>query len=385
MVGRPYRYGQVSAWFEVKSLFSVLKTGWFHKTVRGLLAVVLLGVAAAGSAQTVSNVAYKLNEKELTVTYSLDAPAAIRLRVVSHIGGQIYVTDPIQNLSGDVGPNVQPGETKSIQAFDMPEIRGLDTTEFHFIVEVDDGSVNIYLNDIVLKMLPVEGGTYMMGHGKNDGTRYHCESAEPAHRVTVSDFYLGQFEVTQKLWNAVMDANPSKWQDNDSLPVESVSWNDVQVFVARLSQVTGYRFRLPTEAEWEYAARGGKKSKGYAYPGTTLGLADYAWLGSNSGNRTHPVGRKLPNELGFYDMGGNVWEWCSDWAAPYTPDEQHNPQGPTTGENKIARGGCMISPSWGCAVSDRCWYLPDHGYGFYGFRLALDSVEREQDDGDDVY
>ena len=347
----------------------------------------LLGLCTMTSAtvvgQTVTDVSFSLKDKELTVTYNLDAPAAIRLRVVSHIGDQVYVSDPIQNLSGDVGPNISAGEGKRIMAFDMPEIRGLDTTEFHFIVEVDDGSVNIYINDMVVKMLPVEGGAFVMGHNKKDGTYYHCESSEPAHRVTVGDFYLGQFEVTQKLWMQVMEGNPSKWQDNDSLPVESVSWNDAQVFIARLSQMTGYRFRLPTEAEWEYAARGGKKSKGYTYPGTTRNLQDYAWLGVNSGNRSHPVGRKLPNELGLFDMGGNVWEWCSDWASDYTTAEQVNPQGPKSGENKIARGGCMISPAWGCSVSDRCWYLPDHGYGFYGFRLALDSVEREQPEEED--
>ena len=338
-----------------------------------------------GRSQTVSNVAFSLNDKELTVTYSLDAKASIRMRVVSNIGGVVYVSDPIQNLSGDVGPNVAPGDNKRIMAFDMPEIRGLDTTEFNFIVEVDDGSLCVYINSLVLKMLPVEGGTFMMGHGKRDAALYHCESAEPAHKVTVGDFYLGQFEVTQELWNEVMDTNPSKWKDMAHLPVESVSWNDVQVFIARLSQFTGYRFRLPTEAEWEFAARGGKKSKGYTYPGTTRNLDDYAWFGSNSANRTHPVGQKLPNELGLYDMGGNVWEWCNDWASPYTADAQHNPQGPKTGENKIARGGCMISPAWGCAVSDRCWYLPDHGYGFYGFRLALDSIVREQPDDEDLY
>lgn len=335
--------------------------------------------------QNVTNVEYTLNGKELTVKYSLDQQANIRMRVVSQIGGQVYITDPIQNLSGDIGANVSPGEEKRIIAFDMPEIRGLDSGEFHFIVEVDDGSVNIYINDLVLKMLPVEGGTFNMGYGVKDGARYHCESAEPAHKVTVSDFYLGQFEVTQKLWVAVMDDNPSKWQYNDSLPVEQVSWNDVQVFIARLSQMTGYRFRLPTEAEWEYAARGGKKSKGYTYPGTNGDLFNYAWFGANSGNITHPVGQKSPNELGFYDMAGNVWEWCDDWAADYTADEQTNPKGPKNGENKIARGGCMISPTWGCSVSDRCWYLPDHGYGFYGFRLALDSIERATEESDDLY
>lgn len=349
-------------------------------SIRALMTALALMTAFCVKAQEVSDVSFTLKDKELTVTYSLDAPAAIRLRVVSHIGDQIYISDPIQNLSGDVGPKVTAGTEKRILAYDMPEIRGLDTNEFHFIVEVDDGSVNVYVNDYVLKMLPVEGGTFKMGYDGKRGTFYHCESAEPAHKVTVGTFYLAQYEVTQQLWMTVMDSNPSKWQGNDSLPVESVSWNDVQVFIARLSQITGYRFRLPTEAEWEFAARGGNKGKGHLYPGTSKNLEDYAWLGVNSGNHTHPVGQKLPNELGLYDMAGNVWEWCNDWASDYTSAEQYNPQGPKTGENKIARGGCMISPAWGCSVSDRCWYLPDHGYGFYGFRLALDSVERDTDE-----
>lgn len=351
--------------------------------MRRLLTIMLALLPLAAIGQTVSNVAFKVDGKELTVTYDLDQKAGIRMRVVTHIGDQVYITDPIDNLSGDVGKNVEPGEGKRIIAYDMPEIRGLDTNEFHFIVEVDDGSVNIYIGEMILKMLPVEGGTFTMGHNHADAAKYHYESEKPAHEVELGDYYLGKYEVTQKLWVTVMDENPSKWQYNDSLPVEQVSWNDVQVFIARLSQMTGYRFRLPTEAEWEYAARGGKKSKGYTFPGTNANLMDYAWFGSNSGNHTHPVGQKLPNELGFYDMGGNVWEWCSDWATEYSPERQINPKGPKEGDNKVARGGCMISPSWGCTVSDRCWYLPDHGYGYYGFRLALDSIERETPEEED--
>lgn len=347
--------------------------------------IVCIAFCASAFAQNVSNVRFKVVDKELTVTYSLDQQSDIRMRVVSQIGEKVFVSDPIQNLSGDIGRNVSAGDEKKIIAFDMPEIRGLDSSEYYFIVEVDDGSVNIYINDIVLKMLPVEGGTFMMGNNKADAARHHYESERPAHQVTVSDFYLGKYEVTQRLWTTVMGENPSKWQYNDSLPVEQVSWNDVQIFVARLSQMTGYHFRLPTEAEWEYAARGGKKSKGYTYPGTNGDLSSYAWFGFNAGGHTHPVGQKKPNELGFHDMAGNVWEWCSDWASDYTSESQTNPRGPKHGENKIARGGSMNSPTYGCTVSDRCWYLPDHGYGFYGFRLALDSIEREVEEDDDVY
>ena len=201
----------------------------------------------------------------------------------------------------------------------------------------------------------------------------------PVHSVTLSDYYIGETEVTQELWEAVMGSNPSRFK-GPRRPVEQVSWNDAQIFIARLSQITGYRFRLPTEAEWEYAARGGQLSQNHTFPGTDGDLASYCWYGSNSKNVTHPVGQLKPNELGLYDMGGNVWEWCSDWMGEYSAEMQDNPTGPKYGENRILRGGSLNSPSWGCAVSDRCWYLPDYGYGFHGFRLVLDDAEREEAD-----
>lgn len=226
-----------------------------------------------------------------------------------------------------------------------------------------------------LELVWVEGGSFTMGSNSARGVSHNYEASRPEHSVTVDGFFMGRLEVTQGVWKAVMGENPSKFSSNDSLPVEQVLWADAQQFVTLLSQMTGRRFRLPTEAEWEFAARGGVKSNGTIFPGTAKNLNDVGWYCVNSENITHPVGRKLPNELGLYDMAGNVLEWCSDWYGSYTESPQVNPRGPRQGDSRIQRGGCINSPSWGCAVSDRNWYLPDRGYGFCGFRLVLDSIE----------
>ena len=325
--------------------------------------------------QEVSNVSFMLNGRELAIDYRLSAVADIQVRVSVDAGRSF--SDPLENLSGDVGKKVKPGENHII-AYDLREIRGVDSSQLVFKVEVDDGSLDIYLpNSISFKMLPVEGGSFRMGCVRKDAGKHNYDNEFPVHKVTVSSFYIGQHEVTQGLWKAVMDENPSFWTDNDSLPVEQVSWNDVQIFVARLSQMTGKHFRLPTEAEWEFAARGGVHSHSYVFPGTEGAAQDYIWFCVNSEGRTHKVGQKRPNELGLYDMGGNVWEWCSDWMGAYSDEPQTDPLGPRTGENRILRGGSINSPSWGCRVSDRSWYLPDHGYRYYGFRLVMELDDDE--------
>ncbi|MDY5969565.1 MAG: SUMF1/EgtB/PvdO family nonheme iron enzyme [Bacteroidales bacterium] len=343
----------------------------------------------AGMAQKVSNVSFVRQDKKVVVTYSLDAKADIRFQVSTDQGR--HWSRYIQNYSGDAGKDVAPGKEKKIMLYDLPELQAvpfvLDTllgisendTMIRFRVEVDDGSVDIGVGEVTFRMMQVDGGTFMMGDTRPGALKHTYEASKPVHQVTVDTFYMSQFEVTQRLWMAVMDSNPSLSKSNDSLPVEQVSYNDAQVFIARLSQITGYRFRMPTEAEWEYAARGGRKSKGYVFPGCDGNPGAVAWYGMNSNNHTHPVGRLKPNEVGLYDMAGNVWEWCSDWYGPYTEEPQVNPRGPRSGENRILRGGCMNSPSWGCAVSDRSWYLPDHGYGFHGLRLVLDSVADPDD------
>lgn len=314
---------------------------------------------------------------DLTITYNLDKKADIRVRV-SIDGGHTF-SSALDSLKGDVGANVSPGRGKTITAHDLPEIQGIDEWLIVFSVEVDDGSVVIWFDTIPIVMMPVKGGSFFMGAAGQGNVQYGKDRSSPVHEVTLDDYYMGRYEVTQQLWKAVMGENPSRYQDNDSLPVDQVSWSQIQIFIARLSQLTGYAFHLPTEAQWEYAARGGQRSFDHLYPGTTDSLSNFVWYCANSGNRTHPVGRLLPNELGLYDMGGNVAEWCADWAGEYTVAPQQNPRGPKTGENRILRGGSINSPSWTCSVHDRSWYLPDYTYGCYGFRLALDEIQRDID------
>jgi formylglycine-generating enzyme required for sulfatase activity len=218
-----------------------------------------------------------------------------------------------------------------------------------------------------IEMVYVEGGTFMMGcNAERDAD---ClDSQEPEHRVTVSSFNIGKYEVTQAQWKAIMGSNPSKFK-GDSLPVETVSWKDARKFIRRLNAQTGKRYRLPTEAEWEFAACGGVKSNGYKYSGSN-NIDDVAWYMDNSERKTHPVGTKLPNELGIYDMSGNVWEWCSDWFGDYSGDTQTNPKGPLTGSLRVLRGG-----SWGdashCWVAYRSYDTPGNRNGIVGFRVVL--------------
>lgn len=220
--------------------------------------------------------------------------------------------------------------------------------------------------DLVLE--PVDGGTFTMGATSE---QQNPDSDErPAHRVTLGDYYIGRFEVTQALWQHVMGENPSDNKSNSRNPVESVSWDDCQRFISRLNQMTGQRFRLPTEAEWEYAARGGNKSRGYQYSGSN-NIWDVAWYDGNSGNQTHVVGTKQANELGLYDMSGNVWEWCQDWYGSYSSNAQTNPQGPTSGSYRVIRGGGRWRVAGYCRVANRIWFSPGDRLYDLGFRLAL--------------
>lgn len=232
------------------------------------------------------------------------------------------------------------------------------------------------VNGVSFTMKLVEGGTFKMGSNDSD-----AESDEkPVHKVTLSSYYIGETEVTQALWKAVMGSNPSYFK-GDNLPVEQVSWNDCQEFIRKLNQKTGKNFRLPTEAEWEYAARGRKKSRGCKYAGSN-NLRDVAWFGQsdgrtfdngNSGEKTHAVKMKSANELGLYDMSGNVWEWCSDWfnSDYYGKSSSVNPQGPSSGSSRVLRGGSWDRYARRCRVSYRLSSDPDNRLSIFGFRLCL--------------
>ena len=221
---------------------------------------------------------------------------------------------------------------------------------------------------VSIEMVKVEAGSFDMG--ATPEMENSCEREKPVHRVTLTNnYYIGKYEVTQALWKSVMGSWPS-WFKGADLPVESVSWNDCQDFISKLNAMTGKRFRLPTEAEWEYAARGGKKSRGYQYSGSNT-LGDVAWYEGNSGSKTHAVGTKQPNELGIYDMTGNVYEWCHDWYGSYSSSPQTNPIGAVSGPGRVFRGGCWSNSAGDCRSSDRSNFVPYLSGRILGLRLAL--------------
>lgn len=225
------------------------------------------------------------------------------------------------------------------------------------------------VNGVSFKMVKVKGGTFTMGATSEQDDAYDEE--RPTHKVTLTDYSIGQTEVTQELWQAVMGENYSSHTGNLQYPTDCVSWNEAQEFITQLNALTGLSFHLPTEAQWEFAARGGIKSRGYKHSGSNT-LSEVAWYCENSDDYTHPVGLKKANELGIYDMNGNVWEWTQDWYGAYNSSEQTNPTGPATGTSKVHRGGCFNNDERYSRVSGkRHTYDPNFGSTGEGFRLAM--------------
>ena len=230
------------------------------------------------------------------------------------------------------------------------------------------GNQTFTVNGVSFTMIAVKGGTFTMGATSEQGSDAYSDE-RPTHQVTLSDYYIGETEVMQELWKAVMGSNPSYFSGTN-LPVECVSWNDCQTFITKLNQLTGKNFRLPTEAEWEYAARGGQKSRGYKYAGSNA-LSDVAWYLDNSSLKTHPVKQKQANELGLYDMSGNVWEWCQDWYGSYSSNAQTSPTGPSSGAYRVFRGGSWFNSASYCRVAYRGYHSSGFRYYILGFRVVL--------------
>ncbi len=228
-----------------------------------------------------------------------------------------------------------------------------------------ENGIKFTVGGVSFTMVCVAGGTFSMGSSDSEAD----SDEQPVHSVTLSGYLIGETEVTQALWLAVMGSNPSNWKGDD-LPVERVSWDDCREFIGKLNVLTGASFRLPTEAEWEYAARGGNKSVGRKYSGSDT-IGEVAWYDGNSSNKTHAVKSKRPNELGLYDMSGNVWEWCQDWYGGYGSGSQTNPTGPSSGSYRVRRGGSWRSNAWYCRVSDRLDFSPVSRVSLLGLRLAL--------------
>ncbi|MEI8278586.1 MAG: formylglycine-generating enzyme family protein [Bacteroidota bacterium] len=229
------------------------------------------------------------------------------------------------------------------------------------------GELNAQLQSTNIEMVEVQGGTFLMG------SKEPTDDASPVHTVRLNTFHLGKYEVTQGQWRAVMHKNSAHFIHCDNCPVENVSWNEIQEFIKKLNEQTGQHYRLPTEAEWEYAAKGGNKSQHYKYSGSD-DLDAVSWNAMNSNNKPHPVGQKKANELGIYDMTGNVWEWCSDWfdANYYRNTAYENPKGPNSGKAKVLRGGAWGFKAPYCTTSYRSLITPDYQSSLFGFRLARD-------------
>jgi len=217
---------------------------------------------------------------------------------------------------------------------------------------------------IIDNMVPIEGGTFQMGSADSDA----LSDEQPVHAVTLSPFSIGRYEVTQEEWETVMGTNPSVFTGSKK-PVEQVSWDDCQEFISKLNDLTGRQFCLPTEAEWEYAARGGNKADAFRFAGSG-NLDEVGWYDTNSGGTTHEVGQKSPNVLGLYDMSGNVWEWCQDWYGSYGDGQQTDPKGPGSASCRVYRGGGWGNNAAGCRVAHRNISTPSYQDGCLGFRLA---------------
>lgn len=218
------------------------------------------------------------------------------------------------------------------------------------------------------QMVRVEGGAFSMGCPWSEGE--NCEDDErPVQKITLAGFAIAKVEVTQRLWQSLMDNNPSYFPSCPECPVEQVSFEDVKLFIERLNHLSGKSYRLPTEGEWEFAARGGSKSNSSKFSGSNE-VNQIGWFWDNSSNATHPVAQKLPNELGLFDMSGNVWEWCQDWYAAYTSKPLSNPTGPSSGNYRVIRGGAWNYHEGGCRNSCRYSFFPDKRGMSLGFRLA---------------
>ncbi|HOK06313.1 MAG TPA: formylglycine-generating enzyme family protein [Syntrophales bacterium] len=332
-----------------------------------LMFLIVFFVPATIFAAELKNERARQEGNRLVISYDLEGKereADVNLTIT--VEGKTYKSSDL-HVEGDVG-KVRTGRGKRISwniLQDFPRgFRGaVDwelTTGGDAFTDVTTGMSFVF----------VKGGCYQMGDTFGGGDR----DEKPVHEVCVDDFYIGKYEVTQGQWQRIMGSNPSHFSScGDNCPVENVSWRDVQEFIRKLNNQSGKRYRLPTEAEWEYAARsGGKREK---WSGTSDGssLGDYAWYDANSGGQTHPVGQKRPNGLGLHDMSGNVWEWCQDWYGRnyYSSSGRDNPGGPSSGSNRVYRGGSWFNNAAAARAAYRYGYAPGIRDGHLGFRLAL--------------
>ena len=305
-------------------------------------------------------------------TFTLIANAPKRLTVELEKLQETPPVTPVTTTNTPVARTVQTAETVSPPAQDAQQVVASSNQPN----ASTGGSKTFDVNGVNFTMVHVQGGTFTMGATSEQGSDAYKDE-KPAHSVTLSDYYIGETEVTQSLWKAVMGSLPSGISSS-SYDLEGaqravcyVSWDDCQTFLSRLNSLTGQHFKLPTEVQWEYAARGGNKSRGSKYSGS-VNVGEVAWYtGNTSAKGSRDVKTKQPNELGLYDMSGNVDEWCQDWRGDYSSGSQTNPTGPAGGSLRVIRGGGWIDIAWVCRVSDRGYFTPSSRGHSLGLRLAL--------------
>jgi len=337
--------------------------------MKKIIIILILISSSVLFSQQITNFNQKIKNGRIVITYDLQGNTSYDITITATKNGKTIIPSG-KCLGFDYG-TVTPGKDKIIWWAPALECRGWDAEGWTITLKAEWNF-----------MVFVQGGTFEMGSNK-------VTREKPIHSVTVDDFYISETEVTQAEWKAVMGNNPSRFK-GDNLPVERVSWYDAVEFCNKKSEMEGLTpcysgkkkkikcnfnangYRLPTEAEWEYAARGGiHHTDDYKYAGTTANLGDYAWYYSNSSSQTHAVGTKLPNQLGIYDMSGNVYEWCNDWydSNYYSSSPQNNPTGPTNGSYRVLRGGSWDNYADYCRVAFRGRNDPNSGYLYYGFRF----------------
>ncbi len=328
----------------------------------GILLLVLFPLMLL--AAEVENIRPQQIGNRILFEYDLTGDEEAEVTLTITVKGTVYTQDRL-HLEGDYG-KVKPGRNKKIYwnvLQDFP--KGLSTT---FDWELEAGGKQFKDPVTGMEFVFVKGGCFEMGDTFGDGYSYE----KPVHDVCVSDFYMGKYEVTQGQWEVIMGDNPSYFKNcGDNCPVENVSWYEVQEFIERLNSKSGKKYRLPTEAEWEYAARSGGKREKYAGTNSDADLGSYAWYIMNSGSKTHPVGQKQPNGLGLYDMSGNVWEWVSDRYDQnyYKNSPRNNPKGPSSGSYRVLRGGSWSGVPNAIRASYRFDINPSTRNYNYGFRL----------------
>ncbi len=316
----------------------------------------------SASAQQIGNVRAEQDGNNILIFYDLIGTPSDHFYDVSvymALDGKDF-EGPLRSVSGHVGNDVTGGRNRKIVWNVLEEREELksNSVEFKVIGRIYDAKV--------IEMVYIEGGEYIQGSHKE-----HDE--KPLHSVHINDFFIGKYEITQRQWRRVMGNNPSFFDYCDECPVENVSWKDVQRFVEELNRLTNMNYRLPSEAEWEYAARGGNKSMGYVFSGSD-NPDEVAWFSKNNKQHTRKPGLKKPNELGLYDMSGNVMEWCNDWYRNtyYNEAPFKNPDGPSNGTHKVIRGGSWNNPQDAIRNTNRSYSVLGGKYDDLGFRLARD-------------